>query len=124
MEIVEVSIEFPSGMVITDHATYFPDIGQVQPSERLLFLLQHLGESEAPPIVTVFLGGTAVRADLRIDGNFEVDANETKSAMQPPTFSQRLFGHETETDNESRIVRSSAHGTNPGLWRLHDQPGP
>jgi hypothetical protein len=105
MEIVEVSIEFPSGMVITDHATYFPDIGQIQPSERLLFLLRHLGESEAPPTVTVLLAGTAVRADLRIDGNFEVDANEMKSAVQPPTFSQRLFGHDWTKDQRQQFGR-------------------
>ena len=35
MEIIEIRIEYPSGMSITDRASYLADAGHVYPSERL-----------------------------------------------------------------------------------------
>ena len=105
MEIVEVLIEFPSGMVVSDRATYFPEVGQVQPSERLSLLLQQLAESEAPPTVTILLAGAEVRADLRIDGNFGLRSNEVENAGHRPTALQRLFGHDWTKDQRQQFGR-------------------
>jgi hypothetical protein len=105
MEIVEVLVEFPSGMVISDRATYFPEIGQVQPSERLVFIFERLTESEAPPTVTVLLAGSEVRADVRVDGNFEVGPLEAGSPTHQPNILQRLFGHDWTRDQRQQFGR-------------------
>ncbi|OLL27202.1 hypothetical protein BTH42_34125 [Burkholderia sp. SRS-W-2-2016] len=92
MEIVEISIEFPSGIVITDRATFVRDLGHVHLSERLRALLQRLGETEAPPKLTVCIDGAAVNADQRLDGSYFVDVEALHGDIQNRGLARCLFG--------------------------------
>lgn len=72
MEIVEIFVEYPSGMTITDRASYSCDAGQVYPSERLQAVLREFSITEAPPAVSAVINGVNVQLDSRIDGSFSV----------------------------------------------------
>ncbi|MGF6915926.1 hypothetical protein [Paraburkholderia sp. 40] len=72
MEIVDILVEYPSGMTISDRASYMRDASQVYPSERLQALLREFSVSEAPPAVSAVIDGTTMQLDSRIDGTFSV----------------------------------------------------
>ncbi|WP_454875580.1 hypothetical protein [Paraburkholderia xenovorans] len=72
MEIVEIVVEYPSGMTISDRASYLRDAGQVYPSERLQAVIREFSISEAPPAVSVVIDGATVQLDSKIDGTFAV----------------------------------------------------
>lgn len=78
MELIDLSVEYPSGMTITDSASYLREMQQVFASERLQTILVDLTVSEAPPVVTALIDGATVRLDQRTDGSFSV--GETLSA--------------------------------------------
>ncbi|EDT42970.1 hypothetical protein [Burkholderia ambifaria] len=52
MKLVEVCIEFPSGLSVVDRGTYAPDIGMVYISVRLRDFLAMVGQTESPPTIT------------------------------------------------------------------------
>jgi len=70
MEIVEIRIEFPSGITFTDRASYSADAGQVYPSERLRSVLREFSASEAPPVASAVIDGATVLLDSTTDGSF------------------------------------------------------
>jgi hypothetical protein len=105
MEIVEIAIEFPSGMVITDRATYFPDLNQVQPSDRLITVLHDLSQSEAPPSVTVSIGGVGFPADQRLDGGYDVDVGDFRDSVERRGLVRRLLGHDWTKDQRQQFGR-------------------
>ncbi|RKT10606.1 hypothetical protein B0G69_8036 [Paraburkholderia sp. RAU2J] len=72
MEIVEITVEYPSGMIVTDKATFSRELGQVIPSERLACLLREFSSTEAPPVVIALIDGLDVPLDHRVDGSFSV----------------------------------------------------
>ena len=72
MEIVDVSVEYPSGLTITDRATFVADLDQVCISERLAFVMQRLSETEPPPKVFARSIDCSLQLDARIDGTFQV----------------------------------------------------
>ncbi|MFM0756096.1 hypothetical protein [Paraburkholderia strydomiana] len=72
MEIIDIHIEYPSGMSITDRATYLADAGHVYPSERLHAVLREFSISEAPPVVSAVIGGVNMQLDSRTDGSFAI----------------------------------------------------
>jgi len=72
MEIVEIFVEYPSGMTITDRASYSRDADQVYPSERLQAVLREFSITEAPPAVSAVINDVNVQLDSRIDGSFSV----------------------------------------------------
>jgi hypothetical protein len=73
MEIVEISLQFPTGMVITDRASLSRELGQVFASERVTAVLREFGATEAPPTITVRIDGADVPLDQRVDGSFSVE---------------------------------------------------
>jgi hypothetical protein len=72
MEIVEITVEYPSGMMITDRATLSRELQQVFPSERLASLLREFSLTEAPPAVGVLIDGLNAALDHRVDGTFSI----------------------------------------------------
>ncbi|MEM5440574.1 hypothetical protein, partial [Paraburkholderia diazotrophica] len=72
MEIVEIFVGYPSGMTISDRATYMRETDQVYPSQRLQTLLREFSVSEAPPAVSAVIDGATVQLDSRVDGGFSV----------------------------------------------------
>jgi hypothetical protein len=81
MEIIEIFIEYPSGMTIRDRASYLRDVEQVYPSERLQAVLREFSISEAPPSASALIDGADVRLDSRTDGSFSV--GETLQQVRP-----------------------------------------
>ncbi|MGF6768572.1 hypothetical protein P3T18_001042 [Paraburkholderia sp. GAS199] len=72
MEIIDIVVEYPSGMTISDRASYLRDAGQVYPSERLQAVIREFSISEAPPAASAVIDGVTVEMDIRTDGNFSV----------------------------------------------------
>ncbi|TGP40256.1 hypothetical protein EN871_28950 [bacterium M00.F.Ca.ET.228.01.1.1] len=77
MEIIEIRIDYPSGMSITDRASYLADAGHVYPSERLQAVLREFCISEAPPVASAVIDGANVQLDSTTDGSFK--RGETKA---------------------------------------------
>ena len=72
MEIVEITVEYPSGMVVTDQATFLREHQQVNASERLASVLREFSATEAPPVVTARIDGSSRSLDHRVDGSFSL----------------------------------------------------
>jgi len=72
MEIIEVLIEYASGMTLTDRATYSDELDQVYLSERLRAVISEFGMTEAPPAVSATIGGVSVQLEARVDGSYSV----------------------------------------------------
>lgn len=71
MEIIDIFVEYPSGMTISDRASLLRESGAVYPSERLQAVLRDFSLSEAPPAVSAVVDGATVCLDNRSDGSFE-----------------------------------------------------
>jgi hypothetical protein len=82
MEIVEITVEYASGMVITDQASFSRELEQVFPSERLASLLREFSATEAPPVVNAVIDGLEAPLDHRVDGSFAVGAADAPNTEQ------------------------------------------
>ncbi|MPW08351.1 hypothetical protein GCT19_22215 [Paraburkholderia sp. CNPSo 3155] len=82
MEIVEIQVEYPSGMTISDRASYLREMEQVYPSERLLGILREVCVTEAPPAVSALIDGATVRLDARTDGSFGISETLRRSGAE------------------------------------------
>ncbi|APA90399.1 hypothetical protein BJG93_32925 (plasmid) [Paraburkholderia sprentiae WSM5005] len=72
MEIVDIVVEYPSGLTVTDRATFIVDLDQVCISERLAFVIRHLSQSESPPKVSARGADCSLQLEARTDGTFHV----------------------------------------------------
>lgn len=82
MEIVEITVEYASGMVITDQASFSRELEQVFPSGRLASLLREFSATEAPPVVNAVIDGLEAPLDHRVDGSFAVCAADAPNTEQ------------------------------------------
>ena len=105
MQIVEICVEYPSGISIVDRATFIQQLDNVVPSERLASILRELATSEAPPAVTAEIDGASLRLDARVDGTFSV----SRESVMPdePHVRPRLFkvGHSWNKDQRQQFGR-------------------
>lgn len=83
MEIIDILVEYASGMTIADRAALLPDSGEVCLSERLAVLLREFSMTEAPPRVSATIRGRTVTLDQGVDGNFIVPKGGLESAPVP-----------------------------------------
>ncbi|MGF6988420.1 hypothetical protein QFZ99_007984 [Paraburkholderia atlantica] len=72
MQIVDIVVEYPSGLCITDRGTFIADLDQVCISERLAFVLQHLSQSESPPKISARGPDYSLQLEAKVDGTFHV----------------------------------------------------
>jgi hypothetical protein len=105
MEIVDVFVEYPSGMRISDSATYARGFNQVCVSERLAAVLREFSATEAPPEVTATIEGVLVVLHQRTDGCFSVEFSTDEQPKQHPGFLLRLIGHEWSKDQRQQFGR-------------------
>jgi hypothetical protein len=105
MEIVDVFVEYPSGMSIFDSATYSRGFNQVCVSERLAAVLRELGVTEAPPEVTATIDGVPVVLQQCTDGCFSVEFATHEQPKQGPGFLLRRIGHEWSEDQRQQFGR-------------------
>ncbi|SDR54589.1 hypothetical protein SAMN05443245_7462 [Paraburkholderia fungorum] len=73
MEIIEVSVEYPSGLVITDRATLITGLDQVCISERLGSIIREFSTSEAPPVYAGRAAGRSVTLHANPDGTLKFE---------------------------------------------------
>jgi hypothetical protein len=105
MEIVDVFVEYPSGMSISDSASYARGFNQVCISERLAAVLREFSVTEAPPEVTATIEGVPVVLHQRTDECFSVEFSTDEQPKQRPGFLLRLIGHEWTEDQRQQFGR-------------------
>jgi hypothetical protein len=131
MEIVDISIEYSSGMVITDRATLIVDLDQVCISERLAFVMQHLSQSESPPKVSARGTDYSLQLEARVDGTFHVasklaerpDRNglwaKLVEMVKSPTRDQRQqFGRFMHTLSAAAVIGAIGFWHSTSIWSV------
>lgn len=130
MQIVEIRVEYPSGITIVDRATYIQQLDNVVPSGRLASILREFAISEAPPAVTVEIDGASLRLDARVDGTFSV-SRESAQPKKPAAGFRRFnpghswskdqrqqFGRFAHTLSAASAVGAIGYGHSTTLWTL------
>lgn len=124
MELVDIVVEYPSGITISDRATFVADLNQVCVTERLASVVREFAVTEAPPSVTAKALGRSMKLELRVDGAFHVAEVlvDTTDAVQglwarlialvkSPTKEQRQqFGRFMHTMSAAALIGAI------GLW--------
>lgn len=100
MEIIDIFVEYPSGMTISDRASYLREAEEVCPSERLQAILREFSITEAPPAVSAIIDGATVQLDGGTDGGFEI--SETLVPMKPAGIVLRLIQPFTAPTKDQR----------------------
>ncbi|MFL9995283.1 hypothetical protein PQR34_32200 [Paraburkholderia sediminicola] len=130
MRIVEIRVEYPSGITIVDRATFIQQLDNVVPSERLASILREFATSEAPPAVTAEIDGASLRLDARVDGTFSVSRESL--ALKKPVSGFRLlnlgnswskdqrqqFGRFAHTLSAASAVGAIGYGHSTTVWTL------
>lgn len=105
MEIIEIVVEYPSGMSITDRATFIRDLDAVAPSERLASILRVFSTTEAPPAVSATIDGASVRLDAQVDGSFAVSRQNATPGKLRSAFLPLNVGHSWSKDQRQQFGR-------------------
>jgi hypothetical protein len=74
MEIIEVFVEYPSGITISDRATLITGLDQVSVSDRLASVMREFSVSEAPPVISGRAAGRSLILEANADGTLHVTA--------------------------------------------------
>lgn len=130
MQIVDICVEYPSGISIDDRATFIHPLDNVVPPERLASILREFAMSEAPPAVTATIDGASVRLDARVDGTFSV-SRESVPPKKPASVFRRLnpghswskdqrqqFGRFAHTLSAASAVGAIGYGHSTTVWTL------
>ncbi|KVK79023.1 hypothetical protein [Burkholderia sp. MSMB1498] len=124
MEIVDLVVEYASGLSISDRATYLCELRSVHPSSRVIDIMRGLSGTEAPPSARALIDGEDIQLDQCDDGTF-VASDESGSPM-PASFVARHIGHEWTKDKRQQFGRylhtlSAASGAGAaGYWHSTD----
>lgn len=76
MEIIEIKIEFPGGLTITDSASWSEGKGLVFVSGRLKQILRELDVTEALPVVTATCRGQTLSIEPTSVGDFRLKSGQ------------------------------------------------
>ncbi|MFL9886809.1 hypothetical protein PQR66_27470 [Paraburkholderia agricolaris] len=130
MQIVEIRVEYSSGITIVDRATFIQPLDNVVPSERLASILREFATSEAPPAVTAEIDGATLRLDARVDGTFSV-SRESLTLNKPVSGFRLLnlgnswskdqrqqFGRFAHTLSAASAVGAIGYGHSTTVWTL------
>lgn len=82
MEIIEIDIEFPGDLSITDKATWNTETGEIHTSERLKQILRDLRVTEALPLITATCHGQTAPVEATANGDFRLASG---AVMLPPS---------------------------------------
>lgn len=122
MEIVDLVVEYPSGLSISDRATYIADLEIVHPSTRVAAILRDLGDTEAPPTAFASIDGVEVELEPRLDGTFAVAGEMPEAEPKRGSFIAKHVGHAWTKDQRQQCGRylhtlSAASGVGAiGFW--------
>jgi hypothetical protein len=105
MEIVEVFVEYPSGLIISDRATYVRELDHVCTSERLASVLREFSVTESPPEVTATIDGAFAVLRQVTDGSFKVESRPIEAEKRHPGLVLRVIGHEWTKEQRQQFGR-------------------
>ncbi|HDR8934422.1 TPA: hypothetical protein QDB15_004223 [Burkholderia vietnamiensis] len=105
MEIVDLVIEYPSGLSIIDRATYVADLQIVHPSMRVALILKDLGDTEAPPTAFASIDSVEVELASRLDGTFQVVGELAEQTPEQAGLVGMLLGHAWTKDQRQQFGR-------------------
>ncbi|RQS11591.1 hypothetical protein [Burkholderia sp. Bp8998] len=122
MEIVDLVIEYPSGLSIVDRATYVADLQAVHPSTRMAAILRDLSATEAPPTAFASIDGVEVEVEPCVDGTFTVTGEAPADEPARHGFIATHVGHAWSKDQRQQFGRyvhtlsAAALAGAVGLW--------
>jgi hypothetical protein len=100
MEIIEIRLEYASGMTVTDRATFVPDLAEICTSERLASLVREFSVTEAPAKVSATIRGQLIELDQRVGGNFSVPKGALESPPEPGRWLRGLQAFVPQTKDQ------------------------
>ncbi|MFL9876469.1 hypothetical protein [Paraburkholderia megapolitana] len=126
MRPIDVTVRFPSGMTVTESASYAVEVRWVYVSSRLSAVLREFSVTEAPPVITALIDGQTFSLEERSDGMLVVtgivDPGRLKTfrqldqLMRTPTKDQRQqFGRFLHTLSSAAFIGAI------GLWHVTTQ---
>lgn len=131
MEIVDLVVEYPSGLSISDRATYVADLKIVHPSMRLAMILLELDATEAPPTAFAVFDGGEVELEAQLDGTFQVTGEVPETVPVETGFIATLlarawtkdqrqqFGRFAHTLSAASLVGAIGYWHSTDDWSLH-----
>jgi hypothetical protein len=92
VEIIEVFVEYPSGITISDRATLMPALDQVNISGRLASVIREFSITEAAPVISGRAAGRSLTLEANADGTLHVVATTGDVSMsESGDFPSRLL---------------------------------
>jgi hypothetical protein len=129
MEIIDIFVEYASGITITDRATFVPHLGEVCVSGRLAALVREFGLTEAPPKVSATIRGHTVTLDQGVGGNFSVPEGAMEPLPEPAwwlrilqafvpqsTEQRQQFGRLTHTLSAASLIGAIGFWHSTSSW--------
>ncbi|CAG4913756.1 hypothetical protein [Paraburkholderia gardini] len=129
MEVIDIFVEFASGITITDRAMFVPDLREVCVSERLAAVIREFAMTEAPPRITATIAGHTIALDQGASGNFfapegsEHPAGKSAwwlrllQALVPQTKDQRQqFGRLMHTLSAASLIGAIGFWHSTSVW--------
>ncbi|MBB3262290.1 hypothetical protein F4827_006354 [Paraburkholderia bannensis] len=131
MEIINIKVEFPGSLTITDSATWREKDGQVYVSDRLKQVLRELDVTEAPPVVTATCRGQTVSMELTSSGDFRLRSGQIvrqhqkgimaqfrQIAMQPSKDQRQQSGRFLHTLSAGATIGAVGFWHSTSQWNL------
>jgi hypothetical protein len=126
MEIVDIVVEYPSGMTITDRASLVREKQHVYPSAKLVTAMFVLSRVEVTGSVSAAIDGDIVQLDRQPEGHFVI--GRTLLPAKPASISGRILQPFLDpTDDQRRhfgrfchTLSASAFLGAVGLWHATD----
>jgi hypothetical protein len=123
MEIVSVFVEYPSGLLLSDRATYQQETGQVCVSERLAAILREFLPTEARPAVSVVIDGRTRSLQQVSDREFAVLDGALETSVADSFWSRLVSIFRSPTRDQRQQLGRFCHSVSVaalagavGLW--------
>jgi hypothetical protein len=126
MEFVDVVVEYPSGLTITDRANLARDKGHVYPSAKLVTAMFILSRVEASAAASALVDGNIVQLDRQPEGYFTI--GRTLTPAKPVSMLGRILRPFVDPTDDQRqqfgrfchAMCASAFLGAAGLWYATD----
>ena len=123
MEIVNVFVEYPSGLLVSDRATYLAETGRVRVSERLAAILREFEQTEARPLASAFIGSCTRALEHVSDREFAVLEGDLEPTTTDSFWSRLVSIFRSPTRDQRQQLGRFCHSVSVaalagavGLW--------
>ncbi|WP_176060283.1 hypothetical protein [Paraburkholderia sp. BCC1876] len=114
MEIIDIVVEYPSGLTITDRATLISELRQACISERLATVLREFAVTEAPPKITTSIAGLTVVLDQTVGGYLTVPETSPQPSQHSSWLLRRLRAFVPESKDQRQQFGRLMHTLSAG----------